>query len=197
MFRSADAQARRLGRRSSITPSPDRGTSRPTAETPAARSVSRTDPSELLGVSCSRLLDGTRRCALIPLAKSGTAALLGERVLDVEPRNSGRNHEVNVGLSPRVGVQGPEPEPKELRSGGIALEDWRTTAACEEPPHARAGLPASQEIFSVEEDEIGRPDSRCGAEARARVLAAPPAVAQGDRADEISADLVLHPSACA
>ena len=115
--------------------------------------------------------------------------------MDVEPRDLRAGHEVKLGLASRIGVEGPEAEPEEFRSGVVALEDRRTTAPGEEPTHARAGLPALKEVFAIDEDEVACPDSGCGAEARARMLAAAPAVAQGDRADEISADLVAHASA--
>jgi len=131
----------------------------------AARTVPRIDWSGLLGVSCNRLLDGTPRYPLITLAEPWTAALLGERVLDVEPRNPGPRHEVKLGLAAGVSVEGSKPKPEEFRSGVVALEDRRTTAASEEPAHARAGLPAFKEVFTVEEDEISGLDSGCGAKA--------------------------------
>lgn len=117
--------------------------------------------------------------------------------MDVEPRNLGPGHEVKLGLAPGIRVEGSEPEPEKFRSSVVALEDRRATATSEESPHAWAGLPASKEILTTEEDQIGRLDSGGGAKAGAGMLPAPPAMAQGDGTDEIAADLVPDPSACA
>ena len=134
---------------------------------------------------------------LVALAEVRTALFLREGVVDVEPRYLGPDHEVEVGFAPGVRVESAEAEPQNLRSRVITLEDRRTAAASEEPAHARAGLPALKKVLSAEKDEIGSPDSGRGTEAGSRMFAATPAVAQGDGADEISADLVAHASACA
>jgi hypothetical protein len=66
---------------------------------------------------------------------------------------------VKLGLATGISVERSETEPEELWSSVVALEDRRTTATREESAHARAGLPASKEVFTGEKDEIGRLDS--------------------------------------
>jgi len=150
---------------------------------PFERRLTRADYSPCQRANIRRIRRARARIALVAVAERNASGLLGKVIFDIHPGCFRGDHEMDFGDARGVGVKRAEPEPQDLRRGVVALVEGRAAAAREAAVDAGAGFSAGKKLVPRDYKELGRAHTRSGPEARARVLAAPPAVAVGDRSE--------------